>query len=57
MFRYKLHTLLIVVAIGPPLFATILGAVLEHGWEAIERHCLLLVTIWAFSLIALILWD
>jgi hypothetical protein len=45
MFRYKLRTLLIVLAVGPPVLAAILGTVIEYGWETIERHGLLLVSI------------
>jgi hypothetical protein len=55
--RYRLRTLLIILALGPPLVASILGAFIEHGWEALERYSLLLVTIWAFSFLALIIWD
>jgi hypothetical protein len=55
--RYRLRTLLILLAVGPPVLGWILGARYDEDLAVVERRGLVLAVIWAIAVVVLVLWD
>jgi hypothetical protein len=57
MLRYKLRTLLIVLALGPPVLALVLGAAVDGSLEVVERRSFVLVPLWVIVTATMIFLD
>ena len=57
MFRYKLRTLLILLAVLPPVAALVFGATVDDSLEAVERRSLFFIGLWFASMVAVIFLD
>jgi len=55
--RYKLRTLLILLAVLPPVAALVFGATVDDTLETVEWRSLFFIGIWFASVIAIILYD
>jgi hypothetical protein len=55
--RYHLRSLLIVLALGPPVLALVLGTAIDGSLEVVERRSLILVSLWVIVITAMIFVD
>ncbi len=55
--RYRLRTLVVLTAIGPPLLAVVLGATVDGSIETLERRMHFLVSVWLVVVVAMIVLD
>jgi hypothetical protein len=55
MPRYKLRTLLILLAIGPPMLAYLLGEAVDFA--TMERRIEFCITVWFALIVTIIFWD
>jgi hypothetical protein len=55
--RYRLRTLLILLAVGPPVLGWLLGATVEGAAEVIERRLVSLSIFWVAGITTMIVWD
>jgi quinol-cytochrome oxidoreductase complex cytochrome b subunit len=55
--RYRLRTLLIVLALGPPVLALVLGAAIDESLEVVERRSPILMSLLVVAITAMIFVD